>query len=101
MGGDNEAVSDVRDRILTELEERKANIALIKDEEAGLFFERSRLDNPEYIDLAVSYQFVPYGADLFGLIRIPIEQKCVMHVFCGYIDDYFEVAQYLSSLLPI
>lgn len=87
--GHCEAVSNVKADICRILMNNRVNLNDIEGCEDGLSLTGSRLDNGEYVEIVVDYRYMPFGANYFGLMSIPISQKCVMHINCGYISGYF------------
>ena len=87
--GHNEAISDIEDNVIAKLDQLAANYTIVRDGKGGLDFSSSRVNDSEYLQIIVSYDFIPFGAGFFGLIAIPIKQTCLMHVWCGYEKGFF------------
>lgn len=83
------AISSMEEDIREILNYLGANYSIIKGGENGINLSESKLDSTEYVELIASYNFVPFGISILDLVEIPIEQRCVMHIWCGYENGYF------------
>lgn len=88
--GHNEAVSVVSENVLCLMDEEGCGYSVIRNGRDGIDFSASKLDNPEFIDISVNYDFAPMGSDLLDIVNIPVSQRCLLHVWCGYINGYFD-----------
>lgn len=86
--GRNIAISDIRQDILNDISMEYGSCWFIDGSIQGIDMSESRLDNSEYVELKASYVIVPFGSDILNIVSIPISQKCVMHVWCGYENGY-------------
>lgn len=86
--GHNVAVSDVRSRICEYMGTEESLYKYVLNGMEGIDCSASRLDNPEFIELSVSYTLIPFS-DLFGLLCVPVYDSCIVHAWCGYERGYF------------
>ena len=95
--GHNEAISTVKEDIVSMLKESGINDYILEGGLNGIEFKDTRLDDPEYAEIVAEYVFKPFGSDFLGLICIPMTQKAVMHVWCGYEHGYFgeDIGEYV------
>lgn len=84
--GHNVALSDVRESVLKYFGE-KEDYRFVVNGSDGIDLTKSFLDNPEYVELRASYNLTSV-IDMFGLLSIPINDRCVLHSCCGYINGY-------------
>ena len=87
--GRNIALSEIGNDVEEILAGVKANYVVVDGKSAGIDYSDSELNNGEYIILRATYDFVPFGANIFGLFRIPVTRQCVMHIWCGYKEGFF------------
>lgn len=88
--GRNIAQSTIRDGIVEALTDSNVAVSIIDNGLEGLDFSESILTNEEYLLINVSYKMVPIYSDMFGLLALPVNQKCVVHIWCGYEGDFYE-----------
>lgn len=87
--GHNVALSDVKKEICDFIGTKEDLYKYVLNKKDGIDFSKSKLDNPEFVELTAEYVLVPFS-DLFGLLSIPVSDRCVMHVWCGYQNGFFD-----------
>lgn len=92
--GRNIALSEVEKDIDNILKDLNANYVAIDGGAEGIDYSQSELDNNEYVILRATYDFMPFGANIFGLFSIPVTRQCVMHIWCGYKGGFFGDGDY-------
>lgn len=86
------SLTDVREDIANGLTEE--DIRFIRNGRDGIDLSGSDADNGEYIDLCVRCELIPL-TDMFGLLSLPFERRCLVHAWCGYISGYFPDKEYV------
>lgn len=90
VDGHNIAISEVEEQIISKINQNDTSYAFIKNGENGLLFDKSRLNDTEYLEIVVDYVFIPLGINMFGLAELPICQRSLVHIWNGYGRGYLE-----------
>ena len=90
--GHCEALSSVREDFIRNLP--REDMIFIKNGRDGIDMSGSFLDDPEYIELSVSCELVPL-TDMFGILSVHFDRKCLAHVWVGYENGFFPDEEYV------
>lgn len=80
------ALSDIKSKIADYFGDEE-DYRYVLNGESGIDLSESYLDNCEYVELSASYRLVSV-IDAFGLLSIPVNDRCVVHCWCGYENGY-------------
>ena len=90
--GHSIATSSVKDMMQDALSDW--DLRFVKNGKEGLDMSDSDIDDPEYIILDVRCRLIPL-TDCFGALSIPLERRCMAHVWCGYDREFFPDDEYV------
>lgn len=88
----NVDIEDARSFLAEGLSE--ADLRFIYNGIDGMDLSDSVIEHNEYINLKLYCSLVPFS-DAFGIIKIPLERRCLTHIWCGYDSDYFGGGEYV------
>ena len=86
--GSNAALSEVSAKVSEYAASGDESFGFVSGGFEGIDFTSSHLDETEYIEIEADYTLIPFS-DMFGLLSIPVSDKCVIHNWCGYEKGYF------------
>ncbi|MBQ6129276.1 MAG: hypothetical protein IJI51_06425 [Lachnospiraceae bacterium] len=72
----------------------EADVRFIYNGIDGMDLSGSEICHNEYINLKLFCSLVPFS-DAFGIIKIPLERRCLTHIWCGYDRGYFGDGEYV------
>lgn len=91
-GGNNVSITDVREDVAKSIQDE--DVRMIENGRDGIDMSASDIDDPEYIDLDLSCDLVPF-TNMFGALHIPLKRHCLTHAWCGYDHAYFGKGEYV------
>jgi len=90
--GHSVAISSVKDSIIDDL--GGEDLRLIQNGKDGIDLDGSHIDDPEYIELDVKCDLIPLTG-FFGMLNVPVERRCLAHVWCGYDKGFIPDEEYV------
>ncbi len=90
--GHNVSVSDVRDTIANDLADE--DVRFVAGGRDGLDMSKSYTDDPDYATLSLRCELMPL-TDAFGILRIPLEKKSLIHIWNGYDREFLPFDDYV------